>query len=92
MEIGMLWYDDSTRSLDDKVRRAAEFYSEKYGRQPTLCLVNPATWDKPDAKSLGIEVRQARLVLPNHFWIGVDEEARPGRAARPRQARPGQAA
>lgn len=81
MDIGMLWFDDSSRSFAEKVRRAADYYKEKYGREPTLCLVNPQTWDDGDSKKLPVEMRQAKLVLPNHFWIGVEEDLR--RASRP---------
>jgi hypothetical protein len=81
MDIGMLWFDDSSRSFAEKVRRAADYYKEKYGREPTLCLVNPQTWDDGDTKTLPVEMRQAKLVLPNHFWIGVEEDLR--RANRP---------
>ena len=76
MNIGMLWFDDSSRSFAEKVRRAADYYKEKYGREPTLCLVNPETWDTSADKSLSVEMRQARVVLPNHFWIGVDDDLR----------------
>ena len=76
MDIGMLWFDDSSRSFAEKVRRAADYYKEKYGREPTLCLVNPETWDSSDDKKLPVEMRQARLVLPNHFWIGVEDDLR----------------
>ena len=76
MDIGMLWFDDSSRSFAEKVRRATDYYKEKYGREPTLCLVNPQTWDEADTKKLPVEMRQARLVLPNHFWIGVEEDLR----------------
>ncbi len=54
----------------------ADYYKEKYGREPTLCLVNPDTWDDADSKKLPVEMRQARLVLPNHFWIGVEDDLR----------------
>ena len=76
MDIGMLWFDDSARTFAEKVRRAAEYYKEKYGREPTLCLVNPETWDDADTQKLTVEMRQARLVLPNHFWIGVEDDLR----------------
>lgn len=76
MDIGMLWFDDSSRSFAEKVRRAADYYKEKYGREPTLCLVNPETWDTAGEKSMPVEMRQARLVLPNHFWIGVEDDLR----------------
>jgi hypothetical protein len=82
MDIGMLWFDDSARSFGEKVRRAADYYAEKYGHPATLCLVNPETWQKGDWGELGIEVRQARMVMPSHFWIGVDEAGKASRRAR----------
>ena len=31
MKIGMLWFDDSARSLKVRIQEAADYYSEKYG-------------------------------------------------------------
>jgi hypothetical protein len=76
MEIGMLWFDDSSRSLNDKITRAVTFYKDKYGSSPTHCLVHPETLNGGDGKLGGVEVREARLVMQNHFWIGIDETAR----------------
>jgi len=95
MDIGMLWYDDSSRSLKEKVQRAVEFYTQKYGRAPTLCLVNPAGLNGGARENTPVPVRAARSVMPNHLWIGVDEEAERKRqraadegAARPRRKKP----
>lgn len=82
MEIGMLWFDDSHLSLKEKIGRAAAFYDEKYGRRPTLCLANPITINGGERVIAGVQVRQARTVMPNHFWIGVDEKSRRRRSAR----------
>jgi hypothetical protein len=87
MEIGMLWFDDSHLSLTEKISRAVAFYDEKYGRAPTLCLANPITVNGGERIVAGVQVRQARTVMPNHFWIGVDEKSRRRRSARaPSQA------
>ncbi len=69
----MLWFDNSSRSLKEKVKDASVFYQEKYGQVPTLCFVNPITLDGEEGRSNGVEVRKARTVMPNHFWIGVDQ-------------------
>ncbi len=71
MDVGMLWLDvDRQRTLDEKVVRAAEYYQEKYGRFPTLCLVNAQSL--PEKKQVGrIEVQPALTVLPYHFWLGM---------------------
>jgi hypothetical protein len=76
MDIGMLWYDDDgKRPLGEKVARAVDFYKSKYGVVPTVCFVNPTTLkDGPDSAS-GVQLRSARNVLADHFWIGVGEAA-----------------
>src|SRR5437868_5154687 len=74
MDIGMLWYDDdSKRPFNEKVARAVDYYKAKYGSVPTVCFVNPATLkDAPDAAG-GVQIRSARKVMLDHFWLGVGE-------------------
>lgn len=74
MEIGMLWFDDGPASLADRIRRAADYYAEKYGRRPTVCMVNPATLNGGEGSVAGVDVRKAVSVMPNHFWLGVGQE------------------
>ncbi|HSG17948.1 MAG TPA: hypothetical protein VLE70_16740 [Anaerolineae bacterium] len=71
MNIGMLWLDDDKQtSLEDKVLRAADYYREKYGQAPNLCLVNKTMVE--DERRVGkIQVQPVKNVLPNHFWLGV---------------------
>lgn len=83
MSIGMLWFDnDSKTSLEAKIKRAVDYYRTKYNRTPTTCFVHPTMlMSEPHASSFtdqdlsvrigGVEVRGNRSVLPNHFWIGV---------------------
>ena len=72
MNAGMLWLDaDQKRPFDEKVKRAAEYYQEKYGRSPELCYVNSAMLT--DEKQIGrIQVKPIKTVLFNHFWLGVN--------------------
>ena len=74
MDIGMLWYDDdSKRAFGEKVARAVDYYKAKYGSVPTVCFVNPATIkDAPDTAA-GVQIRSARNVMVDHFWLGVGE-------------------
>jgi hypothetical protein len=84
MEIGMLWYDDTRRPLDEKVARAVEHYKTKYGTAPTVCYLNPATLNgsgEAAGAAAGIQLRQARNVLVDHFWIGVGDAPANGKAA-----------
>jgi hypothetical protein len=81
MDIGMLWYDDdSQRPLGEKVARAVDYYKTKYGSVPTVCFVNPAALkDAPDTAA-GVQIRSARNVMVDHFWLGVGESHGPGNA------------
>lgn len=80
MNIGMLWYDDNPKTgLINKIERAANYYEEKYGKQPTLCLVHPTMLTNSAQAAIGkddtrLEVRTAHFVRPNHFWIGLKAE------------------
>lgn len=77
MEIGMLWFDDSNGSMQEKVSQAVTFYRGKFGETPTHCLVHPSTLDgNPEGLISGVRVRKARTVMPNHYWIGVEETSK----------------
>ncbi len=71
MKIGMLWFDDSARSLKVRVQEAVEYYIEKYGQAPTLCFVNPSMLSDEVKPSNGVELLESRTVIPGHFWLGV---------------------
>lgn len=76
MNIGMLWFDNDTKSdLLTKVSRAAIYYQNKYGKQPNICFVHPSmaqTKSEDQAIIAGkIEVRLTKSVRPHHFWIGI---------------------
>jgi hypothetical protein len=73
MNIGMLWFDNDKKSdLATKIQRAADYYHMKYGKAPNLCLVHPRTLGNSSMTGASIEVRTTRSVLPNHFWLGVN--------------------
>jgi hypothetical protein len=71
MNVGMLWLDDDrNRSLDEKVNRAVEYYREKYGRIPEMCLVNKGML--AEEKQVGqVNVQPIANILPHHFWLGM---------------------
>jgi hypothetical protein len=74
MNIGMLWFDNDTKTdLSAKIKRAASYYKEKYGQNPNLCFVHPSMLKTPANPEVGIELRTTRSVLPNHFWLGVNQ-------------------
>lgn len=71
MNVGMLWLDDDgKRTLEEKVNRAVEYYLEKYGRMPEMCLVNKGML--PAEKQVGnVSVQPFTNILPHHFWVGM---------------------
>ena len=71
MNIGMLWLDDDKHtSFEEKIRRAASYYSEKYGQTPDLCLVNQKMLAE-EQRVDKIQVQPVHNVLVNHFWVGI---------------------
>lgn len=76
MHTGMLWFDNSSINLTEKIQKAVDYYVKKYGRQPDLCLVHPSMLDS-NQKQLEISkltVRPFRPVLPGHIWIGIEDK------------------
>ncbi len=77
MKIGLLFYDDDPKAaIEEKVRRAAARYREKYGEAPTACFVHPSMLAAGDLRVPGIEVFAGRSVLPNHLWLGQTDAPR----------------
>jgi len=79
MDTGLLWFDDDPgRKLEDKVKRAATYYKNKFGCAPDLCFVHPSMFGdngNGQAKDAdGVEIRVGRAVLPHHLWVGVSDD------------------
>ena len=78
LKTGLLWYDDNpSRSLEEKVHRAATRYHERYGRHPNVCFVNPADFPANTSNPLDlgdIKVYSLHNVLRHHLWIGVAKQ------------------
>lgn len=72
MKTGMLWLDaDARRTFDEKVQRAVDYYQQKYGAMPDLCLVNTASLPDEEKNVGTVKIERTRTVLPHHFWVGV---------------------
>lgn len=74
MHTGMLWFDDSSATLNSKIQKAADYYHKKYGRLPDLCLVHPNMLKDVKLEEDKITIRPYRPVLPGHIWIGVEDK------------------
>jgi len=86
MKIGLLWYDDSPKTLAQKVALAVVAYKRKFGEMPTTCYVNPCQFPRPSGWPEGgeiiaaqmlvgpVEVAPLQTVLKHHFWIGRETQ------------------
>ena len=80
MNVGMLWFDNDPRTaLAVKVARAADYYRQKYGQLPDLCLVHPSMIaathpDFIEGRAGNVSIRSNRSILPGHLWIGSKEK------------------
>lgn len=74
MEVGMLWFDNDPKlDLRNKVHKAAAYYTQKYGQEPNQCYVHPSMVLDQNSEAGTISVCSNSTVLPNHFWIGVQQ-------------------
>jgi len=72
MNTGMLWFDNDPKvDFESKVIRATEYYQRKYGKKPNLCIVHPSMPFNSPVKTFGIDVQTDKMVLPDHFWLGI---------------------
>jgi hypothetical protein len=79
MNVGMLWFDnDPHTALFSKVRHAADYYLQKYGHFPNMCLVHPSMLGEHSGLVEGfcgkVAVRPNRVILPGHLWIGTEDK------------------
>lgn len=70
MRIGLMWADFSKDAFSVKVQRAVSYFEEKYRFRPNAIVVHPNT---AITEFSGIAIRQSRSILPNHFWVGLEE-------------------
>ena len=71
MSTGILWFDNSTTPLKEKIEKAVTYYQFRYHVSPNLCLVHPSmVIDGVEVP--GIEIKKYRPVLPGHIWLGVE--------------------
>lgn len=75
---GIQYYEsDASRTLEQKIKAALESYQKKTGKAGLICLVSQKETGADFAdlsKKCGVIVKPARIVLPNHLWIGEEKE------------------
>lgn len=73
MRVGLLWYDDSPKTLAQKVALAVIAYKRKFGEMPNRCFVHKSALDEKEQVG-PVEVVPWPTVLKFHFWIGQEKE------------------
>ena len=70
MKQGMLWYDNiNGRKLNERIELAVNYFTQKYGKKPEQCFVNPAMIMGETVSALPIKVIADKKILENHIWI-----------------------
>lgn len=74
MNIGMLWCDASGEPLEAKIKKATDYYQNKYGKAATVVYANPGDV-KIEIAVNGIAVKPNKAVLQKHFWVGTERQS-----------------
>lgn len=75
---GLLWFDDDkTRTLEEKIQRAIEYYNGKHTNRfgaPNICHVSAKAWQGDNFMVDDVEVSVSPLQsLRDTFLLGVRE-------------------
>ena len=80
-KIGLMWFDDRSVLMGEKVTGAAERYCEKSGAEPTTCYIHPLDFEAalpPKGNGTmtvnGIEVKPLKTMLRYHLWLIEENE------------------
>jgi hypothetical protein len=69
-----VWYDDNPKkAVKDKIDEAVLRYKQKYGKTPNVCMLSEKVQSNdyiPTSGALGLQIRPAKNVPQNYFWIG----------------------
>ena len=88
MRTGMLWLDNEPAStLEFKVKKAVNYYRQRYGQPPNLCFVHPSLLDQPESGEIppidimGVQVMPSQFIEPEQLWLGYRELSKAAQAA-----------
>jgi len=81
MDVGLLWFDDSGRSVEEKLKEASEAYRAKFGEEPNTAFMHTSDYarlaqelgKKRPKKAAGLKVKACINILPHHFWVGRED-------------------
>lgn len=73
MHVGLMLFDDSDASLEDKLITLRQRAFERLGYEPTVCHVGVDMIDKSDVVIDGVRLIQDAMIPHNHFWLGRND-------------------
>jgi hypothetical protein len=72
MTQGMLWLDiHQKRTIEEKVRRASEYFMEKYNKTPLTCYINNRKVQEEFLVG-SIKVLPVKNMAPDHILVSAD--------------------
>lgn len=73
---GMLWFDDTDRTLEEKIDMAVKFFKKKHGRDCKVIALHPKTFlnQAVPEEINGIPIVVDKTVLVSHIFV-ADENA-----------------
>lgn len=77
MQSGMLWYDNSQKTILEKIIKLAQRYHEKFSVMPDTCYVHPDDAPAGTDSVDGIHIGAKPTIMPNHIWLGVARTPNP---------------
>lgn len=70
---GMLWFNNDPKlSIKERLLIAVQYYKEKYQEIPNTCHIN-YNEDIKESSINDIRLIKDIYILPNHFWIGIND-------------------
>lgn len=78
LKLGMLWYNNTKKTLLDGIPDAIRYYSDKYGKHPDICEIHPNNSDFPDvlvySDTNSIKLVKNKVIMPNYCFLGMNSE------------------
>jgi hypothetical protein len=76
---GIVWFDQGTKSIIEKIRGAIDGHTKRFGRMPQICLISKTQFTELKTNEVeGVPIHVWSRCLENHFIVGRDnyEQAR----------------
>lgn len=71
--IGLMFYMRPDQELLDVIQWGAQYYRDKYDKEPEVCIVHPSMLTDEKLPDLKMVVRAEKYVLIRNIWIGYEQ-------------------